>query len=458
MRKGVPPGAKPPERAAVRPDAAQALGDLTAFLRRCSGRMRGAMRAIFAGIGGRCEAKCTYGAETLCWALTGLFLMRNGSVNAADADRNCGSYARWLSAVAGAGPGGRAPCGELLRHWFGRADPALVAELLATAFEAVALRGKLVGAFRCGGALPLAIDGTDREKCRKGTCENGGGRRVALVASVLLPWGRLPVAFEEMDVYDWERDKADCELKALARLAARLKGRFPRLRLCLVGDALYACRAVFALCRRNGWHFVATFKEGRSPAVFAEAGELLRLSPGNAGEYRPTCQESHRRRKGRGTRRTVGSVAWAADVDFGDLGGESFRLTVVRCDEMSPMRYSGLFVTDLPCADDGAASHIATCGRRRWLIESQNQTQKHLGYGLGTAFVNKGAASKNFFLFMLLATFLWEIFYKLGLRHWQPDCGKVSQRKWVELVRALLVSCENDPWTTAGGPRNLKVS
>ena len=38
-----------------------------------------------------------------------------------------------------------------------------------------------------------------------------------------------------------EQIKQDCELKALRRLLAKLRAAFPRLRICLCGDGLYAC-------------------------------------------------------------------------------------------------------------------------------------------------------------------------------------------------------------------------
>lgn len=469
MRKRLPAGAKPAKprggkarrrRArAERPDAARALGELTAFLRHAMGGLRGKIREAFEAIPDRHEELCTYSPETLCMALLGLFLLRGGSVNSADADRGCGSYARWLRAVLGKGPddeGAGAPCGELLRHWFGRAPAKLVGAILPAALNLLLLRGKRLDLWRCNGCVLVAIDGTDREKCRKGTTQNGGERRVALVASVVTPQGKFPVMYEEMDQYDWEADKADCELRALTRLAPSLKDAFPRLAICLVGDALYACESVFALCRENGWHFIATFKEGRSPAVSREADELLRLSPDNSGPYMPEGWAARRRMRGGAQVAADGRVAWVERVDFTQPKGEERLLTVVECEEKSPMPYRGRFVTDLGCGSAAEASLLATAGRLRWGIESQNNVQKHNGYGLGHAFVNKGDASKNFFTFMLLATLLWEVFYKFGLRHWQPGCGKVSERKWVELIRALLISDAGNPWEGRDGGHNLK--
>ena len=78
---------------------------------------------------------------------------------------------------------------------------------------------------------------------------------------------------------DYQNTKQDCELKAFDRLAATLKIRFPQLRLCLTMDSLYGCGRVFAVCQQHHWHFVVTFKEGRTPELWREFQALLKLKP-----------------------------------------------------------------------------------------------------------------------------------------------------------------------------------
>ena len=99
----------------------------------------------FGSIPDRHEAKCVYGPTVLGWALTGLFLFRCGSVNTMDAERGGGcTYPAWLREVCGlpADRGAEAPCGELLRLWAGRVALEDANEILATAFETIAPRGK----------------------------------------------------------------------------------------------------------------------------------------------------------------------------------------------------------------------------------------------------------------------------------------------------------------------------
>ena len=419
------------------------------------------MRRAFRNIPDRHEEKCTYRPEVLGWAMAGLYLFRVGSVCAMDAERNAEGcvYPLWLREVCGqeALPGAEAPCGELLRLWAERLRTEDAEEILMTAFETLVLRDKRLDVGRIDGCILLAVDGTGRENCREGTEENGRRRRVALVASVLSAWGKVPIAFEEVDERDWLRDKADCELKAFLRLQRRLKKRFPKLRVCLVGDALYACRTLFGTCERNGWHFIATFKEGSWKDVAPNVERLMELTPENRGPYRPTGWQAHRRDAAGRRVRTDGEVRWIEGVDFGSRGGTKagrWRLTVVQCDESQPMPYHGRFVTDLASPDAATASRIATCGRKRWWIESQNQTQKHQGYGLKHNYCNRANASKVLFAFLLLASLLWEVFYKLGLRHWQPGTGKVPEKTWVALIWAQLLA-GSERWRGAKG-RNLR--
>ena len=79
---------------------------------------------------------------------------------------------------------------------------------------------------------------------------------------------------------DWDGDsKQDCERKAFIRLANRLKKVFPKLRITLLMDGLYACGSVLKTCRDYGWGYMITLKEGSLPDVWHEAIGLMDLSP-----------------------------------------------------------------------------------------------------------------------------------------------------------------------------------
>src|SRR5207253_2706072 len=81
--------------------------------------------------------------------------------------------------------------------------------------------------------------------------------------------------------------KQDCELKALTRLMPGLRREYPQLRLCLSGDALYACGRTLQLAKEHDCNYVLVFKAGHMSAVWADFQSLLRLCPRNYLEHRP---------------------------------------------------------------------------------------------------------------------------------------------------------------------------
>lgn len=122
----------------------------------------------------------------------------------------------------------------------------------------------------------------------------------------------------------------------------RLKRIFGSRGVILMGHALYACRSVLDICRRNGWHYIFVFKEGRSPSIFTEAQSILDLSDGQWGKM------VHGVRKKKEC--VVGGVRWAKDVPFG-----AYRTNVVEIHQMVASddsgAYYGQFMTDLEVND-----------------------------------------------------------------------------------------------------------
>jgi hypothetical protein len=166
---------------------------------------------------------------------------------------------------------------------------------LAAALTRILIRSKVLDAFRLfGGHFVVAVDATgyasfDHKHCdRCLVFEHQSGasyRHHVLVARLVTDIGlTLPMAVEFIQNTDidpslhGEDRKQDCERKAFDRLAVKLKDAFPRLPLCIVGDALYADQGIMATCRKNRWHFILTFKEGKLPALFKMASLRLGYS------------------------------------------------------------------------------------------------------------------------------------------------------------------------------------
>jgi len=77
-------------------------------------------------------------------------------------------------------------------------------------------------------------------------------------------------------------NKQDCERKAFKRLAQRLKETFPKLKITLLVDGLYACGPVIRKCREYGWGYMIVLKEDGLKDLWHEAVGLMWLSPENS--------------------------------------------------------------------------------------------------------------------------------------------------------------------------------
>ena len=64
--------------------------------------------------------------------------------------------------------------------------------------------------------------------------------------------------------------KQDCETKAFKRLAKKIKKRFPRLPMIILGDSIYASETVMNICSKNKWDYLIRYKEGSIPSINKE--------------------------------------------------------------------------------------------------------------------------------------------------------------------------------------------
>lgn len=77
---------------------------------------------------------------------------------------------------------------------------------------------------------------------------------------------------------DPEDQKQDSEQRAFHRLAARLKGYFPRLPMLVLLDGLYPNGPILARCREDDWPFMIVFPDNCLPSLW-QAVEALKPHP-----------------------------------------------------------------------------------------------------------------------------------------------------------------------------------
>lgn len=301
------------------------------------------------------------------------------------------------------------PHGDTLEQTARRLDVEEVQAMVSGAVRTL-IRGKaLYGERLLERYFVVGLDATgtvsfDRPHCEQClTRKNGNGLLYyhnVLEAKLLTPSG---FAFSMMSEFVENTDplasKQDCELKAFARLAPRLKEAFPRLPIVLSLDGLYAEGPVFDTCRRLGWHFIAVLKDRDLPSVNTEFEALSALQAKNRLHWRTG--------QGLGV---LQQYRWADDIEYIDSVGRQHIVSVLECLETkagqsSPTKHK--WVTSLSLTPTKVPAIANEGGRIRWKIENEGfNIQKNGGYGLEHAYSNDPTASKVYYLLMQLAHIL----------------------------------------------------
>ena len=241
----------------------------------------------------------------------------------------------------------------------------------------------------------VAIDGTglfsfDEKHCshclrREATNPKTGGKKTIYMHHVLeakLLAGDMVLSLESEFIENESEDvsKQDCELKAFYRLAKKIKEKYPRLPICIVGDSLYACEPVFKLCEENKWDYLIRFKDGSIPTLAREIEALSKIEGAAVTDRSGTCQYIN------SVAATYREVNWLAQSL--EVGG------VVK-------RYVFLASAHIT---KGNAETLALIGRARWKIENEGfNMQKNHRLFIEHAFSENYNAMKNHYLLAQIA-------------------------------------------------------
>jgi len=373
----------------------------------------------------RASDDCLYTIATLLWLVILGFLCRKGSRNAMDVDRNTGLAPANLLMLSGQHrwPDGRpltAPCTQTVTRFLDLLLPRHLEQVLVAVAHTL-LRSKLLDDARFCGYVLIAIDGTKQESYRRWFAPWRRKYRYVLHAKIIGPDGTaFTVIAEPCDFYDSERGKLDCERAAFQRLATRLKDAFPRYAICLLGDAQFACEAVYDTCQHNEWKFIFTFKEGSYSAVFAEVLNLLPLAHGQV-----FCIEKKDFRQ---------DTRWVDNVAFGNR-----RLCVVLQGEVDGTKeYFCAWVTNWLIHKPERAAGIATAARWRSRIEESYNVQKNGGFGLEHAFRETDRGAANYHLLMQLAHTFSQLLWKGWVRRELSACRKLTDVCLAKLLAGAL--------------------
>jgi hypothetical protein len=345
--------------------------------------------------------RCTYSTRFMLLLGLTLFWGRVGSRRKLRFELNTDQALANLNRLAGAAQEAVAHS-DTLNHFLGHLPESQLPGLRRRMIHRL-IRMKVLEYARLLSYFPIAVDATGQLYFTERHCPHCLEQTVAgqtryyhnvLEAKLVSPDGlALSIGTEFIENTDPRASKQDCELKAFARLARRLKKDFPQLRLCLLLDGLYANGTVFAICRQYLWKFIITFKEGSLPALWRDYQDLLGLCPQNRKRHR---LDEHTRQ----------SFAWVNDLQHIDDRGRTHRLAAFQCQEQNgegPKRFFA-WLTNFTVTDQVVVALSNRGGRCRWKIENEGfNIQKNGGFALEHVYSRSPRQSKNYYFLMQIA-------------------------------------------------------
>ena len=223
--------------------------------------------------------------------------------------------------------------------------------------------------------------------------------------------------------------KQDCEINAAKRLLERLKATYPRLNICIQGDALYAAETIMGICQQNGWKYLLTHKQNRQPTI-DEA-------------YNSLEDTDKTRVKGIGDEKGTGYFY----NGVGDLAGKKQVMNICEYRYQSQSGDGGtdehrmLWITNIHLTK-GSLETIIHAGRGRWKIENEGfNTQKNILYKIQHLNSRNTNAMKNHYLLTQVADIIMQLYLAWDNAH------STSKKQLRNMAVWIMESFRKDPLT-----------
>ena len=181
-------------------------------------------------------------------------------------------------------------------------------------------------------------------------------------------------------------------MKAFRRLAEKIKKQYPRLKILISGDALYANKTVLDICKEYGWKYIIRFKEGAIPTKYNEFNKIVQ----NDNESTKTNYE------------------FVTKIDYKD-----YKINMIKYKEMKDDKETEfMYMTDLPITNKNIEASIFV-GRKRWKIENEGfNIQKNGTFDIGHLYSKNAIAIKVHYLMIQIAHIIRQMLEKgqIGLK------------------------------------------
>src|SRR3990167_3287643 len=191
--------------------------------------------------------------------------------------------------------------------------------------------------------------------------------------------------------------KQDCELKAFERMSKKLKKYFPKLKIIMFMDALYATQAVMGDMHKNGWEYVIKLPKNK----LKDFAKLL-------NKKRPDKMMIPNQPYHRGRRQ---EFYWVNHIEYGY--DWELRINLVACLERREQinkltgeiekKYSEhAWISSIPLSINNVHEILNLGARKKGFIEDNMNTEKNRGYQYKHSYSYNWNAMQCFHLFMRL--------------------------------------------------------
>lgn len=195
--------------------------------------------------------------------------------------------------------------------------------------------------------------------------------------------------------------KQDCEINAAKRLMKKLKYKFRKLNICILGDSLYSCEPIYKLCDEYNWKLILRFKEGRARTLWTEIQTIKGIENAE-NTSNLTCKNGEMN----------WDLTYINNVSYQNrfINAVDFTETIYKKSKNNNMSKKTsknfVFVTNITFTKRNAFKLVAA-GRSRWKIENEGfNNQKNIRYDIEHPCCLDYQAMKNHYLIVQIADIL----------------------------------------------------
>lgn len=227
------------------------------------------------------------------------------------------------------------------------------------------IRSKMFDKYKYKGYYQLLVDATGLTSLDynlNGNCltraRDGKVKYYKYVLEAKLVFGNIVISLdsewiENTELHN-ENDKQDCETKAFKRMAVRIKKNYPKLKLIITGDALYATSPLIDLCENKdyNWKYIFNLKKERLKSIYEQFED-------NISYENETKKENY---------------YLSTNIEYKDHNLSAFKYVEKTESKSTTFHY----ISNLNISDNNIEK-IVIMGRRRWKIENEGFNQQKNG-------------------------------------------------------------------------------